>query len=154
MTYIQEIVKLPLFKTIFIILFIVFSIFPPILFFYSLEPQLFEKLDFFKVLILTAGFGLSFMSLNTFYVLSSVVLINLDEDEIPKRIQSLSLALIYSIASYLGLYILMICPDAFLFKITTLKQAILMLLTFSFLIAALFIILVLGIDSRKKRQRK
>ncbi len=147
MTYIDEIPKLPLFKTIFIILFIVFSLFPPLAFFYAFDPVLFLKLDFFKLIVLVSGFGLSYVSFNTVLAVCTIVVDpNVDHvSKLKKREGILTFGLFYSILSYVVLYIFTICPDSFIFKVTQIKYAILLLFITSIVIFSVFAALISSI---------
>jgi len=154
MAYIDEIQKLPLFKTIFIILFIVFSLFPPLLFFYALEPNLFLKMDFFKILILVPGFGLTLMSSNIFFIMLTFIIISDDQTFKNPRHNILSLSFFYTLISYFVLYILMNVPDNFLLKVTELKYAILTLIASSIIIAMIMLVALGSVMKKSKKESK
>jgi|SRR5690606_15756636 len=69
---IKELTEVPTVKIFIVISIITFAVFPNMIYVYSIDKELFVNLDFWKLFMLTTGFGLTVAIVNTiitFYIL-------------------------------------------------------------------------------------
>jgi hypothetical protein len=65
---------IPFFKAVVIIISVIYCIAPPVLYLFTIQPELFKSLDIFKLLLMSAGFGSLLFTVCFLVILTSVAL--------------------------------------------------------------------------------